>query len=139
MVLFRPLPAREPVLVRWPRTRIVPPRLRRHAPCAKTVVRWERTRRRIFRLYLKDLTADFQELHAQGRALVAESPEQYSELVGVLMRQQVTFWRAIAALECRLALSAMGIGQVDPRGLLTAIEAMRLEFEQSVRLASASA
>jgi hypothetical protein len=113
--------------------------LRRHTSCAKIASRWERSRRRIFRLYLMDLTSDFHELHAQSRALVAESPEQYSELVGVLMRQQVMFWRAVAALECRLALSALGIGQVDPRRLISAIEAMRLEVEQSVRLASASA
>ena len=113
--------------------------LRRHTSCAKIAVRWERTQRRIFRLYLRDLAADFHELHAQCRALVAESPEQYSELVGVLMRQQVTFWRAVASLECRLALSAIGIGRVDPRRLISAVEAMRLQVEHSVRLASASA
>lgn len=113
--------------------------LRSYTSCPKFAIRWERARRRIFRLYLRDLAADFHRLHAQSRALVAESPEQYSELVGVLMRQQVTFWRVVAALECRLALSAMGIGEVDPRRLISAIEAMRLEVEQSVRLASASA
>ena len=113
--------------------------LRRYTSCAKIAIHWERERRKIFHLYLRDLATDFHTLHAQGRALVAEAPEQYSELVGVLMRQQVTFWRAVAALECRLALSAMGIGQADPRRLISAIEAMRLEVEQSVRLASASA
>src|SRR5262249_19677529 len=58
-----------------------------------------RERREIFRLYLKELARDFQSLHAAARKLVAECPEQHAELVGLLMRQQVTFWKALAGIE----------------------------------------
>jgi hypothetical protein len=106
---------------------------------ARTAARWARSRRRIFRLYLRDLASDFGRLHAEARALVAESPEQYTHLVGMLMRQQVTFLRAMAAIEIRLALSPIGLAQVDPRKLIEAIEAMRLELDRSVNFAGAPA
>ena len=88
---------------------------------------------------MRDLASDFGRLHAEARALVAESPEQYTYLVGVLMRQQITFLRAMAEIEIRLALSPVGLVRVDPRKLIQAMEAMRLELERSVNLAAASA
>ena len=98
---------------------------------------WERTRRRIFRKYLRDLAWDFQRFHADARALVAESPEQYSGLVDMLVRQQFTFWRAMAGIELRLALSGLGIAPVDARRLVAAIEAMRAEIAQAAAPVSA--
>jgi hypothetical protein len=38
---------------------------------AEMGVRWKRERRRIFRLYLAELKADFRRLHAHARQLVA--------------------------------------------------------------------
>jgi hypothetical protein len=111
----------------------------RGAVGARTAARWARARRRIFRLYLRDLASDFGRLHAEARSLVAESPEQYTHLVGVLMRQQITFLRVMAEIEIRLALSPVGLVRVDPRKLIQAIEAMRLELERSVNLAAAPA
>jgi hypothetical protein len=110
--------------------------LRKHA-CGKIAARWDRERRRVFRQYLRDLSVDFHRLHAHARALVSESPEQYSDLVGMLMRQQVAFLRAMAGVELRLALHAAGIGTVDVRGLIGVIDAVRLELERSVAVASA--
>src|SRR5215469_12849809 len=102
--------------------------LRKRA-CGKIAARWDRVRRRVFRQYLRDLSADFHRLHAQARALVSESPEQHSDLVGVLMRQQVAFLRALAGVELRLVLHAAGIGAVDVRRLIGVIDSMRLELE----------
>src|SRR5579885_137459 len=101
-----------------------------------TASSWYRARRRIFRLYLRDLAQDFGRLHAAARALVAESPEECSPLVGLLFRQQIAFWRGMAAIECRLAMNALGIGQVDAGRLIAALESIRLEME-SFRPASA--
>jgi hypothetical protein len=113
----------------------------RRSTCPRSgiVARWDQARRRVFRLYLNDLAADFRSVHAEARALVADSPEQYSDLVGVLMRQQIVFWRAMAPIRVRLALGALGIGAADVRRLIGAIECMRLEIERSVDLASAQA
>jgi hypothetical protein len=110
--------------------------LRKHA-CGKIAARWDRARHRVFRQYLRDLSVDFNRLHAHARALVSESPEQYSDLVGMLMRQQVAFLRAMAGVELRLALHSVGIGTVDVRRLIGVIDSMRLELERSVALASA--
>src|SRR5579863_7095707 len=77
-----------------------------------------RERRRIFRLYLHELAQDFYSLHCEARALVADSSAEHSELVPLLMRQQFSFWRALAAIELRLLASRLNLGTVDVRGLL---------------------
>jgi tryptophan 2,3-dioxygenase len=90
--------------------------------------RWQRERRRIFRLYLDELKRDFRRLHAEARVMAANADAESAEMVGILMRQQVTFWRAMAGLELRLALRAAGIGKVDVRPLIELLEAMRVDL-----------
>jgi hypothetical protein len=92
--------------------------------------RWKRERRRIFRLYLAELKADFRRLHAHARELVAGSGAESAALVEVLMKQQFTFLRATTALEFRLALQQIGIGKVDITPLIEMVEAMRLDLAQ---------
>lgn len=92
--------------------------------------RWKRERRRVFRLYLHELKSDFRRLHAQARAMVAQSGAESAGLVEVLMKQQMIFLRATTALEFRLALQAMGIGQVDVASFMQLIEAMRVDLAQ---------
>ena len=89
---------------------------------------WKRGRHRIFRLYLDELKCDFRRLHAEARVMAAKADAESAELVGILMRQQVTFWRAMAGLELRLALRAAGFGNVDVRPLIEQIEAMRADL-----------
>jgi hypothetical protein len=60
--------------------------------------------------------------------MAANADAESAELVGILMRQQVTFWRAMAGLEVRLALRAAGIGKVNVRPLLELLEAMRADL-----------
>ncbi|HEX5431162.1 MAG TPA: hypothetical protein VFW83_04300 [Bryobacteraceae bacterium] len=117
--------------------------LRERRECAPHLAaRWERARKRIFRMYLRDLAADFQCLHARARALAAESPEEYSDLVSVLMRQQLVFWRALAGIELHLAVRSFGIKPgfgirpADLTGLTGAIEALRAEIARSTALCS---
>jgi hypothetical protein len=90
--------------------------------------RWKRERRRIFRLYLDELKRDFQRLHAQARVMAAHADAESAELVGILMRQQFAFWRAMAGLELRLALQTAGIGKVDVHPLMERLEAMRVDL-----------
>ncbi len=92
--------------------------------------RWKRERRRIFRLYLAELKADFRKLHAHARELVAASGADSAALVEVLMRQQVKFLMATTALEFRLALQWMGVGKVDIAPLIELVEAMRVDLAQ---------
>jgi hypothetical protein len=111
--------------------------LRRQRNCPQLTARWKRARVRIVRLYLSDLAADFRRLHAEARALVAEAPEQYSQLVGVLMRQQVTFWRVMADAELRLTLSWLGLEHIHleriaARRLVEQIAAMQAEIARTI-------
>jgi hypothetical protein len=90
--------------------------------------RWKRERRRIFRLYLAELKADFRRLHAHARELVAASGADSGALVEVLMKQQFMFLTATTALELRLALQQIGVGKVDISPLIELVEAMRLDL-----------
>jgi hypothetical protein len=90
--------------------------------------RWKRERRRIIRLYLAELKADFRKLHAHARQLVAASGADSAALAEVLMKQQFTFMTATTALEFRLALQWIGIGRVDITPLIELVEAMRIDL-----------
>jgi hypothetical protein len=89
---------------------------------------FSRERRRIFRLYLEELAADFHRLHAHAREVVASLPADHSPLVGMLLRQQVRFWYEMAAVEARLSLDWMGIGAIDARGLIESLATMHMEI-----------
>jgi hypothetical protein len=92
--------------------------------------RFKKDRRRVFRMYLHELAADFHRLHASARKMVSESPEADSARVGALMRQQITFWRTMLVIEVRLLVpgSSNVLANVDVRGLVNAMEAMRLDL-----------
>ncbi len=92
--------------------------------------RWKRERRRIFRLYLAELKADFRRLHTHARELIAASGADSAPLLEVLMKQQFTFMMATTALEFRLALQWIGIGKVDITPLIQMVEAMRVDLTQ---------
>jgi hypothetical protein len=82
-----------------------------------------RERRRIFRLYLRHLSSDFQQLHRVARLLVAHGPEDRPDLAKALVRTSLTFWWQMAGVEVRLALHALPVvppATVDVRGLLDA-------------------
>ena len=85
-------------------------------------------RRRIFRLYLHDLAADFHRLHKYARMIVASMPADHAPLIGVLIRQQARFWFEMTAVELRLSLDWMGIGSIDSSALVNAIGAMHAEI-----------
>jgi hypothetical protein len=99
---------------------------------------FRRERRRIFRLYLRELSRDFHRLHAEAREIVADSDAEHAELVELLLRQQVRFIRFRAGLEVRLALGRLGLGKVDVRTLVDGIEAMRLDLARFTAVASAT-
>src|SRR5271155_4329904 len=120
--------------------------LGQNTSCPKVAGRWERSRRRIIRLYLKELAGDFRGLHAKARLLVAESPEQNAALVPVLFKQQIAFWRTLAIIEVRLAvdglnlgglkLGGLGLGRLNAEDLVRTIETMRREIARAAATAA---
>jgi len=94
--------------------------------------RLKHERIRIFKLYLSELSGDFQYLHAQVRRLIADAPEEYADLVSVAMGQQVRFRLALAGVHFRLALHQAGIGQVDLSAVLEPVRALQQVVHQAV-------
>jgi hypothetical protein len=93
--------------------------------------RFKRNRRRVFRLYLRELAADFQLLHRQAREIVAESPQANAASVGSILRLQVDFWRFLALIELQLVLDQMGVGTVDSRRLLETVNALHASVSRA--------
>jgi hypothetical protein len=109
--------------------------LHRSRYCPQVGRRWERSQRRVVRLYLKELAADFQSLHREARALAALSPEQHSRLLRFLFKQQFTFWRTLIWIEVRLSLGGSDMPRVNPEALAGAFEALRREVSAGAAVA----
>lgn len=88
---------------------------------------FRRNRRRIFRLYLRDLAADFRRLHARARAIVASLPSEHAAMVGSLIRLECRFWYEMAAVELRLFFDWTGVPAVNVRALVNAVASMQAE------------
>ena len=97
--------------------------------------RMRNQRREIFRLYLRSLAADFHGLHAMARLIVADAPAEHSGLVPLLLRQKLTFWWAMCCVELRLTLGPVAIRGLDVRGLIAALEVMRLDLSEAMAAA----
>lgn len=91
---------------------------------AQAVARFQKDRRQIFRMYLKEVSADFRQLHAEARQIIAASPEPNSALVESLVSIQFRFWAALALVEIELALADFGFGNANPGRLLNVVESL---------------
>jgi hypothetical protein len=60
--------------------------------------------------------------------LLIESEQDQPEVATRLMRIRYEFFLAVMAVRVRLALHTVGIGAVDVRGLLNAVESVRMDF-----------
>ncbi len=91
--------------------------------------RFRKNRRRVFRMYLSELSNDFHRIHRAARAVIAESPAEGANLVGILVRQQIIFWRSLLVVEMKLILP--GTPRIDVSGLVAAIETMRIDLSRA--------
>lgn len=89
----------------------------------REIAEFEREQRAIFRSYLTELVADFQALHTRARQYAAVAPEQQADLVGDLIKQQVSLWTTLTRLEIQLALAPLGV-RVDARPLMDLVGAL---------------
>ena len=101
--------------------------------------KFRKERRRICRLYMREMAADFQRLYAAARAMISLAPEEHSDLIATLFRSKVRFWRSLALVELRLMLGAAGVRSVDLRAVLDALEGMRVAVGQPQVAADPSA
>jgi hypothetical protein len=86
-------------------------------------------RREVLVDYLQMLTCDFNQLHAIAKLMLVYSEEDQPDFGTALLWQQITFYYAVTALRCRLALTPLGWKVPDMRKLLRPIEAIRLQLQ----------
>jgi len=101
--------------------------------CNRRMLRRMRAqRRRLFRGYLACLARDFGTVCAALRLLMVYSNHDRPDLAGIVYKQQMLFAVGMLGAQWQLALHACGVGTVDVRGLVRAMEFMRLELRQMV-------
>ncbi len=93
-----------------------------------TIRKLRRERRRIFRAYLRSLTADFQRLHLAGKMLLVYATEERPDLASNLFRQRITFTLALLRIHLRLLLHTIGLSNVDARPVLGCVESLRIQI-----------
>jgi hypothetical protein len=86
-------------------------------------------RRKIFRGYLRLLILDFNQLVGLGKLMVVYAAEDRAELARALWRQQISFYFAIFAVQCKLALHPLGWSAVDVHKLVQTLETMRSQIQ----------
>jgi len=89
-------------------------------------------RRKVFRGYLACLSRDFSLVGAALRLMTMYSAQDRPDLAGILYKQQALFALGMLGVQWRLLLHACGLGTVDVRGLVRAMESMRLELRQMI-------
>ncbi len=93
-----------------------------HPSMARTL---RSSRRQAFRSYMSSLRHDFDRLYLSAKFAVLHSDTDQSELVTAIFKQRVIFYSALCLIEVRLGLYTLGIGSVDIRPVLGALEAVR--------------
>jgi hypothetical protein len=82
-------------------------------------------RRRVFRHYLRCVERDFERLSTAARTLLLMAPQDRPDLARAILKQRLLFSYAMFTVRVRLQLQTLGIGSVDVRKLVAAIEGMR--------------
>lgn len=83
------------------------------------------SRRAAARLYLSELTVDFDRLVRLGREMVVASPQDRADLATTLLNQWLTFHARVLSLRLRLRLAPLGLKLTRPAGLLEQLGHMR--------------
>ncbi len=85
-------------------------------------------RLRIFRQYLNRLILDFNRLHVAARAILANSPDDCSELVSKLVWLKVRFSLSVLRVELNYACCKIGFRYVAAAGLISRLEEMSAQL-----------
>lgn len=89
-------------------------------------------RRSLFRVYLRDLGTEHAQIVYAIREVLVQSERDLPNLAKALYRRQITFLLAMVLIEFKLQLHAWGIGKVDARSLIAALDALQLQLQDLV-------
>jgi hypothetical protein len=101
-------------------------------PGSAELRRFRAERRSLFRVYLRNLGADHARIVGAMRKLIVESQLDRPDLVKLLYRCQCMFALAMISVEFKLSLHALGIGTVDVRSMVSAVENLQLQLQDMV-------
>ena len=93
---------------------------------------------RIFRAYLRCLSADFARVCAALKVLMVQSRRDRPDLAAALIRRRIQFACGLVSLHVQVILFRCGIGTVDVRGLVRIFDNMRLELHNLLPVAVAA-
>ena len=110
---------------------------RAHGLSQERLRRLRADRRRIYRLYLRDLIAEFNAVAQTLRLLLVTSAGDRPDLAGELSRQRFAFYRALAITQVQLALHACGFDQSLSLDMVNVVEGLRASLQQFVEMPSA--
>jgi hypothetical protein len=82
-------------------------------------------RRKIYRVYIRHLLRDYNQLAGIGKLMIVYSTQDRQEFARQLWRQQIRFYGAVCSVRVQLALSPLGWTVADGRRLVAALAAMR--------------
>jgi hypothetical protein len=94
--------------------------------------RFRSERRSLFRVYLRNLGADHSRIVGAIRDLLVQSQLDRPDLAKALYRCQLMFALGMISVEFKLQLHALGIGTVDVRSLVAAVESLQLQLQDMV-------
>ena len=101
-------------------------------PDNTTLRRFRAERRSLFRVYLRNLGADHSRIVGAIRNLLVESQLDRPDLAKALYRCQFMFALAMISVEFKLMLHTWGVGTVDVRSLVAAVEGLQLQLQDMV-------
>jgi hypothetical protein len=101
-------------------------------PGSSELRRFRAERRSLFRVYLRNLGADHARIVGAIRDLLVQSQLDRPDLAKALYRCQCMFALAMISVEFKLFLHALGIGTVEVRSLVAAVESLQLQLQDLV-------
>jgi len=93
-------------------------------------------RRRLFRMYLRRLTHEFNTVHGLLRMAMVDANADRADLATELGRQRLLFYRHLVVVELRLAVDALGFDSTPTLDLIRPLERLHLEFANLVPAAA---
>jgi hypothetical protein len=88
-----------------------------------------RERRRIFRVYLRDLSKDFRMLHGQARSLLRDLEQDRPDLVVALVKQSLRFEYGLFLAHASLAFHWAGVEPAPAKQLVRSAEWMHEQLQ----------
>lgn len=104
--------------------------LRKRGISEQKIRKLRRERRQIYRLCLRSLAGDFNHVQHALNLVLVQSETDRPDLVAILARQKLTFYRNLMMAEAALVIHACGIDRMPAMDLVQPFHALREQLQQ---------